>query len=190
MLFLPLILPQISLILVGQSKVFVSSFLYPPSSSMRVLFDLAVPLFFCPHQELRICSSLPINRSHRCLETRTPSSLLAPTCAPRFLVVTLLRILPSTQLSSTSPTHHRSMATTLWPSNAVLILFTRQAPLILLSLPVPIPSNLIIRQNIPSYFSIRFTRMPLGDLCLTLTLLTRNLASACSVLPSIGRGIR
>ena len=149
------------------------------------------PLFLCPRQELRLCSSLRINRSHRCLETRMDSSLLVPTCAPRFLVVTLLRIPLSTQLSSTSPTHHRSMAITLWPSKAVLILFfTRQVPPISLSFPAPVPSNLIIHQNIPSYFSTRSTRMPLGASCPTVTLLTRTLASACSALPLIGRGIR
>jgi hypothetical protein len=158
---------------------------------MQVLFDLVAPLFFSPHQELRLCSSLRINRSHRCLETRLNSSLLVSTCAPRFLVVTLLRIPPSTQFSSTSPTRHRSMAITLWPSNAVLILFfSRQVLLTSLSFPAPIPSNLIIRQNIPSYFSTRSTRMPLGDSCPTLTPLTRTLESACSVLPLIGRGIR
>jgi hypothetical protein len=188
MLLLPLMLPQISLVPVGQSKVFVLSL--PPIQLKAVLFDVVAALFLCPHHELRLCSSLPINRSHRCLETRLNSSLLASTCAPRFLVVTLLRIPPSTQLSSTCPTRHRSMAITLWPSNAVLILFfTRQVPLISLSFPAPLPSNLIIHQNIPSYFSTRSTRMSLGALCPTLTLLTRTLASACSVLPLIGRGI-
>jgi hypothetical protein len=158
---------------------------------MQVLFGLVAPLFFFPHQELRICSSRPINRSHRYLKTRLNSSLLVSTSAPRFLVVSLLRIPPSTQLSSTSPARHRSMAITLLSSNAFLILFfTRQVPLISLSFPVPIPSNLIIHQNIPGYFSTRSTRMPLGASCPTLTLLTRTLASACSVLPLIGRGIR
>ena len=45
------------------------------------------------------------------------------TCAPPFLVVSLLRILPSTQLSSTCPIRHQSMAMPLCPSNADLILF-------------------------------------------------------------------
>jgi hypothetical protein len=101
------------------AKVKFSSCLYSQSSSKQVLFDLVAALFLCPHRELRLCSSLPINRSHRCLETRLNSSLLVSTCAPRFLVVTLLRIPPSTQLSSTCPTRHRSMAITQWPSNAV-----------------------------------------------------------------------
>jgi hypothetical protein len=158
---------------------------------MQVLFDLVAALSLCPRQELRLCSSLRTNRSRRCLETHLNSSLLVSTCAPRFLVVTLLRIPPSTRLSSTSPTHHRSMAITLWPSNAVLILFfTRQVPLISLSFPAPLPSNSIIHRYIPSYFSTRSTRMPLGASCPTLTLLTRTLASACSVLPLTGRGIR
>jgi hypothetical protein len=74
-------------------------------------------LFLCPHQELRICSSLLINPSHRCLEARLNLSLLVPPCAPRFLVVFLLRTPPSTQLSSTCPTRRRSMVITLWSSN-------------------------------------------------------------------------
>jgi hypothetical protein len=146
MLLLLLILPQILSRPVGQSKVFVLPLPPPPnSSSTRVLFDLVAPLFLCPHQESPPCSSLPISHSRRCLETRPISSLLVSTCAPRFLVVSLLRIPPSTQLSSTSPTRHRSMAANLWPSNAVLVIyFTRQVPLISLSFPVPIPSNSII----------------------------------------------
>jgi len=105
------------------AKVKFSSCLYPQYNSKQVLFDLVAPLFLCPHQELRLCSSLPINRSHRCLEARLNLSPLVSTCAPRFLVVSLLRTPPSTQFSSTCPTLRRSMAITLWPSNAVLIIF-------------------------------------------------------------------
>jgi len=110
-LWLPLMLPQTYLASVGQS--IFSSYLYPQPCSNRVLFDLVAVLCCCQHQESRLCSSHPINCSHRCLGTRLNSSLLVSTCALRFSVVSLLRIPPSIQLSSTYPARHRSMAITL-----------------------------------------------------------------------------
>jgi hypothetical protein len=58
-----------------------------------------------------------------------------------------------------------------------------------LSFPAPLPSNLIMRQIIPSFSSTRSMRTLSVASYLTRTLLIRILASVCSVLPSTGRGI-